>query len=103
MQRTTKSTFGASTTTAAPQQTAQQASAPAKGPGRKEVGAIWTNQAKSGQEFLKVQLNLPKELVQQALAASTGDTVQFGLISFPNQSHEGNKARPTHRIFEDKK
>ena len=95
-----RSTFGANTT-APPQATTPPVD---KVPPRKEVGAIWSNVSKkTGQEFFKVQLSLPKEVIERALAAATGDTVDFGLIAFPNKQHEGNNARPTHRIFEDKK
>lgn len=93
-----RSTFGASapTNTAVPTEN--------KAPPRKEIGAIWSNVSKkTGQEFFKVQLSLPKEVLEKALASATGETVDFGLIAFPNKQHEGNNARPTHRIFEDKK
>lgn len=95
-----RSTFGA--TAAAP--TTDAAQPQPTGNARKEVGAIWENNSKkTGETFYKVQMNIPKELVEEALAKSSNGVVNFGFISFPNKSHNGDNSRPKLRIFEDKK
>ncbi len=97
-----RSTFGAAPG-AIPTADAAASSTPT-GNARKEVGAIWENQSKTtGENFYKVQMNIPKELVEEALAKSQNGVVNFGFISFPNKSHNGENSRPKFRIFEDKK
>ena len=67
---------------------------------RKEYGAIWERQARTGMNFLTLKVNYSRAELVKLLATTTSDEVTFNLVAFPNKNKEGQSNRPSYRIYE---
>lgn len=82
---------------------------------RPEAGAIWKRNAKNGQEFLTLKLELSKEQLETLISnMQTVEYMQGGekvtkvvstinFVAFTNKNQGGDGRKPAYRIYEEYK